>query len=238
MAGDNDHGDGGWQAGAVPRCAPAVLHYPAGQMPRRFLLAALIFLLGAAAIYEGALIARMRTEGGRLQRQLAMSAEENDRLRTLVTAQEKARTLAITQADRAEIEKQVEVLRGLKFIKPVDYNSVSRKDVRKVFSAALAEEMSDQEYDDQGRAWTRLGLFPKPIPLRETLLDLLGEQVAAFYNHREHKLYMFEESSLEKSQDRMILAHELVHALQDQHYNLLSLPISLKTNDDKALAAL
>jgi hypothetical protein len=70
------------------------------------------------------------------------------------------------------------------------------------------------------------------------LLDLLGEQVAAFYNHREHKLYMFEDSSLEKSQDRMILAHELVHALQDQHYDLQSLPIGLKTNDDKALAAL
>src|SRR4051812_11602888 len=207
-------------------------------MRRRSLLFVIIFVLGGALIYEGTIISRFSTARGRLERQLAITADENERLRGLVSAEEKARTLAQTQADRAAIEKDVESLRGLKFIKPVDYNTVSRKDVRKVFSAALAEEMSDQEYEDVGRAWTRLGLFPKAIPLRETLLDLLGEQVAAFYNHREHKLYMFEESSLEKSQDRMILAHELVHALQDQHYNLLSLPISLKTNDDKALAAL
>jgi hypothetical protein len=70
------------------------------------------------------------------------------------------------------------------------------------------------------------------------LLDLLSEQVAAFYNHHEHKLFMFEDSSLDKPYDRVLLAHELTHALQDQYFNLSSLPIALRDNDDRALAAL
>lgn len=181
---------------------------------------------------------RGRDAQGRLQRQLALATEENSRLRSLVQGQEKQRRFERTAAVRREIEQEVEELRGLKFKQPVAYASVSRREIKEVFSKALAEEYTEQEFADLGRAWYRLGLLPQPIALRQTLLDLLSEQVAAFYNQHEHKLYMFEDATLESSNDRMILAHELTHALQDQHFGIRNLPLELKNNDDRALAAL
>jgi hypothetical protein len=132
----------------------------------------------------------------------------------------------------------VETLRGLKFLQPVVYDVVSRKEIRSIFAKALAEDNSETDFINLGRAWTRLGLLPKEMPLHRTLLDLLSEQVAAFYNHHEHKLFMFEDSSLDKPYDRVLLAHELTHALQDQYFHLATLPIALRDNDDRALAAL
>ncbi len=47
---------------------------------------------------------------------------------------------------------------------------------------------------------------------------------------------MFEDASLKSTQNRIVLAHELTHALQDQHFSLLKMPLEVKNNDDLALA--
>ena len=91
---------------------------------------------------------------------------------------------------------------------------------------------------EEGAADRRaLGLLPENYPLREKFVELLGEQVAAFFDQHQHKLFMYEDASLENSQNRVVLAHELTHALQDQHFGLKRLPLELKTNDDRAAAA-
>lgn len=205
----------------------------------RHLIPLLIVLaLAAVAALQFRIVARSGTQRGFLERRLQVAEEENERLRARVATNEKTHLLERTRAIRKEIELEVETLRGLKFLKPVAYDAVSRKEIRSIFEKALAEDNSEADFINIGRAWARLGLLPKPMPLRQTLLDLLSEQVAAFYNHHEHKLVMFEDASLDKPYDRVLLAHELTHALQDQHFGLASLPISLRDNDDRALAAL
>lgn len=206
-------------------------------MPR---LPAVLLILALAAVAGLQLLTAQRAtaERGLLERRLQMAEEENERLRARVAKDEKAQVLERTRAIRQEVEQQVEKLRGLKFLKPVVYDVVSRKEIRAIFSKALEEDNSEADFVHIGRAWNRLGLLPDNTPLRQTLLDLLSDQVAAFYNHHEHKLFMFEDSSLDRPNDRMLLAHELTHALQDQHFGLASLPIALKDNDDRALAAL
>src|SRR4051812_45502390 len=198
----------------------------------------IVLALAALAALQFRKIERAGTERRFLEHRLALAEEENERLRTRVAADEKAQTLERTRTARKEIEQQVETLRGLKFLQPVVYDVVSRNEIRSIFAKALAEENSEADFINLGRAWTRLGLLPNELPLRQTLLDLLNEQVAAFYNHHEHKLFMFEDASLDKAYDRVLLAHELTHALQDQYFQLASLPIALRDNDDRALAAL
>lgn len=205
---------------------------------RRFPLLLLVLALAVVAALQLRIVAHSHAERALLERRLQLEVEENERLRALVATSEKAKTLERTQAIRKEVEQQVEKLRGLKFLKPVVYDVVSRKEIRAIFAKALEEDNSEADFINIGRAWTRLGLLPKEMPLRQTLLDLLSEQVAAFYNHHEHKLFMFEDASLDKPYDRVLLAHELTHALQDQHFHLDSLPLALKDNDDRALAAL
>ena len=155
----------------------------------------------------------------------------------LYWASEKVKALAANKAQRGEIERQVVAIRGLPFKTPVDYNVLTRQQIKATISGKLAEVFSEQEFADMTAALAVLGLLPEGFPLRQKYIDLLGEQVAAFYDQHQHKLFMHEDASLENSQNRVVLAHELTHALQDQYFGLKRLPLEIKTNDDMAAAA-
>ncbi len=208
-------------------------------MSRSISLVALSLLAGAA-LGAGAMWKFERANSLDLARQAkraAMLTEENARLHGLVAASERAKTLAANKTQREEIERQVVAIRGLEFKTPVDYNVLTRKQIKETISGKLAEVFSEQEFVDMTAALAVLGLLPEGFPLRQKYIDLLGEQVAAFYDQHQHKLFMYEDASLENSQNRVVLAHELTHALQDQHFGLKKLPLEIKTNDDMAFAA-
>ena len=164
-------------------------------------------------------------------------AAENDRLREILAGSDRAKALATNKTLRAEIERQVVEIRGLEFKTPVDYQVLSRKEIRQTMAGKLAEVFSEQEFKDMTEAMAAVGLLPVGYPLREKYIDLLGEQVAAFYDQHAHKLFMYEDASLDNAQNRVVLAHELTHALQDQHFGLKRLPLEIKNNDDRAIAA-
>jgi hypothetical protein len=163
--------------------------------------------------------------------------EENERLREIVVRHEREQALAANKTQRAAIEEQVEQLRGLKFKEPVDYQVLNRKEIKQTISTKLAEVYSEVEFQHMTDAMAAVGLLPAKYPLREKYIELLGEQVAAFYDQHRHHLVMYEDATLENAQNRVVLAHELTHALQDQHFGLKKLPLEIKTNDDRAAAA-
>ena len=164
-------------------------------------------------------------------------AAKNDQLRAILAKRQQERALAGNKAQREAIEKQVVELRGLEFKQPVDYQVLNRKDIKATIAGKLAEVFSEQEFRDMTDAMAAIGLLPPKYPLREKYIDLLGEQVAAFYDQHQHKLVMYEDATLDNAQNRVVLAHELTHALQDQHFGLKKLPLEIKTNDDRAAAA-
>jgi hypothetical protein len=164
-------------------------------------------------------------------------SEENDRLREILAKSEREKALAANKAQREAIERAVVAIRGLEFLSPVDYSVLSRKQIRQTISGKLAEVFSEQEFKNMTEAMAAIGLLPAGYPLREKYIDLLGEQVAAFYDQHTHKLFMYEDASLDNAQNRVILAHELTHALQDQHFGLKRMPLEIKNNDDRANAS-
>jgi hypothetical protein len=163
--------------------------------------------------------------------------EANERLRSIYRSKEKADAVAFNLSKRSEIERVVEEIRGLKFKQPVDYDVLGRTDIKAALTKRLSAVFSEEEFEEQANALARLGLMPEKFPLREKLISLLGEQVAAFFDQHEHKLYMYDDATLENSMNQMILAHELMHAMQDQHFSLKKLPLEEKRNDDRAVGA-
>src|SRR5205823_8832515 len=137
----------------------------------------------------------------------------------------------------AEIERVTSEIRQLPFKQPVTYDVLTRAGIQKVIEGKLTEQFSDEEIKNMATGLAALGLLPRDYPLKQKYIELLGEQVAAFYDQHQHKLFMFEDASLASAQNRVVLAHELTHALQDQNFGLLKLPLEIKTNDDRALAA-
>lgn len=193
-------------------------------------------LLAGAFIAAGVAWQGSRTTS-LLTRRAALLAEENDRLRSLVRDAERSKALARSKVQRDAVEREVTAIRGLPFKSPVDYEILDRKQIKETISGKLSEVFSEEEFANITAALARLGLLEPGYPLREKYVDLLGEQVAAFYDQHQHKLFMFEDASLDNAQNRVVLAHELTHALQDQHFGLQRLPLELKSNDDRVAAA-
>jgi hypothetical protein len=162
---------------------------------------------------------------------------ENERLRAILAQHERDRALAANKAQREPIEKQVTEIRGLEFLEPVNYQVLSRKQIKETMAGKLAEVFSEKEFSEMAEAMAAVGLLPAKYPLRQKYIDLLSEQVAAFYDQHAHKLFMYEDATLENAQNRVVLAHELTHALQDQHFGLKRMPLEIKNNDDRAEAS-
>ncbi len=206
---------------------------------RSFFAALLLLCLGAAGGAGYVWLKFQPDHAQRLRQEalLRVRDEENERLRSVIAGTERAQALEKNKTQRQEIEKQVTEIRGLSFVHPVDYALLTRKEIKAVVAGKLSDTFSEQEFINISAALARLGLLPENYPLREKYIDLLGEQIAAFYDQHQHKLFMFEDATLDNSQNRVVLAHELTHALQDQHFDLLKMPLEIKNNDDRAEAS-
>lgn len=145
--------------------------------------------------------------------------------------------VASLNEERRALEQQVSELRGLPFLRPVTYRQIPRAQLRDVLVQEVRSQFTPEEARRYGRALEALGLIPRGTDLMALMLGLLDEQIGAFYLPKERALFTFEDVRLTTAVDRMILAHELVHALQDQHYDLTTWPLHIKDNDDVALAA-
>lgn len=162
---------------------------------------------------------------------------ENEKLRKTLVEHQREQELAKSKTLREAVEQQVAQIRGLEFKKPVDYRVLNRSEIQQTITGKLDEVYTKEEMEHAGAALSTLGLLPENFPLREKYIELLSEQVAAFYDQHQHTLFMYEDASLDNVQNRVVLSHELMHALQDQHFTLKKLPLEIKTNDDRAAAA-
>jgi hypothetical protein len=193
----------------------------------------LLALAILAAVVSGTWGIRQQRQLDFQLRRVALLEAENARLRARSANADNSDEIGI----RRDIEKAVAEIRQLQFLRPVDYDVLSRGEIKATLHRKLTEQFSDQEFANVGAGYSALGLLPGNYPLRQKYIDLLGEQVAAFFDQHEHKLFMFADATLTNAQNRIILAHELTHALQDQHFGLRTLPLEIKNNDDMALAA-
>ena len=135
-----------------------------------------------------------------------------------------------------EIMPRVSELRGLEFTGDVKIKVVSHREVRAYAGKAYDEEVTPDEALAAERILTYMGLLAPGTDLRETLLAAHEQQVSGFYDPKEKTLYLVVDSQTPREVEPMTIAHELTHALQDQHYDLDRLIKCAKGNDDLGLA--
>jgi hypothetical protein len=116
----------------------------------------------------------------------------------------------------ALVERRVEQLRDLRFLHPVPVAVVSPAQARRDgladydTSDAVAQQRASEEL------LTLLGLLPPGSSLRRIESTVYGEQVAGYYDPRRKRLALVRGAGV----DDVTLAHELTHALEDQHFDL------------------
>lgn len=135
-----------------------------------------------------------------------------------------------------EIVSSVAEIRGLGPKKPIEKGVKTRDELREILVEKLRQEKSDRQLRREAAVYAKLGLIPPDLDYRETLLEVLTEQIAGFYDERRDRLNIM--AGMPLSMQRPALAHEIFHALQDQHFDLLGLmkPFDTTRNGDFALA--
>jgi hypothetical protein len=138
------------------------------------------------------------------------------------------------QALAEELKPALERLSGLRATKPFTIRTQDATAIRAYVVQRLAEEMPPEELSGLHDTYALLGLIPDTLDLHALLLDLYAEQVVGYYDPGTRTMYVLAGTS--PSALRPVLAHELVHALQDQHTNVDSLISSGRGSDRQAAA--
>jgi hypothetical protein len=110
----------------------------------------------------------------------------------------------------------------------------SRDQVRAYLTAKLAAELPDEEFERRTLAYRLFGMIPDSLDLRALLEELYTEQVIGYYDPDSTTLYVVDGAA--SAELRFTLAHELVHALQDQYMALDTL-LSPDRQNDRRVAA-
>jgi len=134
------------------------------------------------------------------------------------TEDKKAITSAEVEKLTGEVIKQVSEIRGLKLIAPVKSGAQSRSQIEQMVLKNFEEEYTPAELDAEFKTLVAFGLVPKDFKYKEFLVKLLTEQIAGFYDPKKKELYLSDWNGLELQ--KPVMAHELTHALQDQHFDL------------------
>ncbi|MCL7973073.1 MAG: hypothetical protein M8835_00775 [marine benthic group bacterium] len=146
-----------------------------------------------------------------------------------------ASTDSLVRAFAAELLPELETLSGLSARRPLAVAVRSRAELESFLTAQLSEQLPPKRADALVRSYARLGLLPAELELDLLLRDLLLEQVVGYYDPARDTLYVME--GLDPALVEPVLAHEMVHALQDQYVDLDSLMRANQTANDRATAA-
>ncbi len=134
----------------------------------------------------------------------------------------------------SEVLATVAELRQLQIKRPVEKGVKSRSEIEAFLIERISKEYPREEIEREERLLERLGLIPEDLDLYEFMLALLTEQLAGYYDPYAETFYIADWIPLELQ--KPVMAHELTHALQDQHFDLEKYLEPTEGNDDQTLA--
>ena len=107
---------------------------------------------------------------------------------------------------------------GLPVRSKVKREITSRAAVESYLQQKFAEDEGAKRMQSSEIVLKKFGLLDRDFNLKPFLLALLKEQIAAYYDSKTKTVSMLDWVSIEDQ--KPVLAHELTHALQDQHSDL------------------
>lgn len=133
-----------------------------------------------------------------------------------------------------EVLQQMSEITGLKLITPLKKSLRSREEIRAYVIQQMNEEKNPAERYADARTAEALGLLPKGFDLDTFMVNVLTEQVEGLYDPKAREFYIADWSP--PSDQRMVMAHELTHALEDQHFDIEAWSRAARPNEDAELA--
>jgi hypothetical protein len=123
------------------------------------------------------------------------------------------------RADIGVIMLDVEESRGLPFLEIPTVTILDEADFTARVRSTMEEDLDPVEIAGDQAVFEVLGMLDGSTDLYQLLVDLYTEQVAGFYDPDEGELVIPVSTDGITSLQEITIAHELVHALTDQHFD-------------------
>jgi hypothetical protein len=153
------------------------------------------------------------------------------------------------------LERLLPKLRRIPFKHEVKRDVTKRENLKALLLKEIEEDMTPAEFRANELAFKVFGMVPRDYNLKEALVQVYSEEVAAFYDPKTKTMHLIEEPKaqakqpagllerlfgkkpgFDKDENKTVIAHELTHALADQHYDIDALQKAVKKDDDRSLA--
>jgi hypothetical protein len=138
----------------------------------------------------------------------------------------------------AAVMDQVEQVRGLTFERAPVAEAIDDQEMDRRLAENFETYYPEEPYARRTFAWRTIGVLPPDGDLREALRSYQEGQVIGFYDPATGELVYLGEGDI-GLEERYVLAHELTHALDDQHFDLTRLDdLAVACHDEAFEAAL
>ena len=136
----------------------------------------------------------------------------------------------------AEVENQVEAVRGLAYERPVNIEPITTGEMDRRLADYFDAYYPKRFYARRSEAWATIGAIPRNVGILEALNAYQQGQVLGYYNSQNEELVYTGDANLDRI-EHFVLAHELTHAIDDQHFDLDRLDDMVVRCDDEVFQA-
>ena len=113
---------------------------------------------------------------------------------------------------------------GFARLAPIPRKLIGKTEAEKHFrDEGEAQAKHGHRIDESEVVLKKFGLLPAGFSLNEELGDITLSGIAGFYDPKDRTMYLL--NWIEPEMQKMVMAHELTHALQDQNFHLLKFDV-------------
>ena len=117
---------------------------------------------------------------------------------------------------------------GFRVRRQLPFQMVTRNEVNRFLKDQIRRSVRPEELRAEETTLRKFGFVPPGFNLKETTIELLTEQAAAYYDFHRKKLFISDWAA--QNMREVALVHELAHALADQNFSIRK--FLGKNNDD------
>jgi hypothetical protein len=121
--------------------------------------------------------------------------------------------------DVEQVAERLERVRKLEFERIPPVRTITAEEAREEGLAELDKDYPQKRRAADEEVLTLLGLLPEGSDVRELAGTIFSEEIAGFYDDRTKEMTVVEGAS-GGTEGEITLAHELTHALEDQHFGI------------------
>lgn len=130
--------------------------------------------------------------------------------------------------------RELAAVTGFTVRRELPFAPVTRAQVNEYIREEIKETVKPDELRAEEVSLQKLGFVGRDFDLKQTTIDLLTEQAAAFYDFHRRKLFISDWATVNMRDDALV--HELAHALADQNFPIRKFMDTRSDDNEVSLA--